>query len=148
MATIGKKMKWQWQKFVRALAWPKRALREFKRLYRTMGAKGVFWYMAIQGRWHFGLTLVLCLLSLPLLYVTLLGVTKGQGVWFSWLAVFPVVMIVGFLHYVLFRRTGSMVNRRWMYMTRLYVAPVLVLVAVMALAALLQVVLGALKAVL
>ena len=139
---LRKKIKWQWQKFVRALRWPQRAKRTFKHLYAVMGAKGVFWYMAIQGRWHYGVTLTLCLFSVGLLYASLMGVTGSELASEIKKASFPVTvppaLLAGFFHYVLWRRTAAMQNKHAMYLTRLYVAPILILVAVLVFAVLVQ----------
>lgn len=145
MASLGKRLKWQGQKILRALAWPGKALKEFRRLYRTMGPKGVFWYMALQGRWHFGVTLALSLATLPLLYAGLMGAVQVKGTLLSWLGLLPLLAIVAFFNYVLLRATSHLRNKKWLYMTRLYVSPILVLCAVMALAAVLQLVIGLIK---
>ena len=139
---LSKKIKWQWQKFFRALRWPQLAWRTFKQLYSTMGAKGVFWYMAVQGRWHYGVTLTLCLFSVGLLYISLGFVTGSELAAelkkASLLVTVPPALVAGFLHYVLWRRTAAMQNKRAMYLTRLYVAPILILVAVLVFAVMLQ----------
>lgn len=145
MATYTQRLKWKWQKFLRALGWPRRALKECRRLYKTMGSKGLFWHMAIQGRWHFGVTLALSLLTLPLLYYVLLGFTADEGAAVSWFLAFPAVAIVGFTHYVLLRASTHLRNKIWTLMTRLYAAPMLVLCGVLVLAAILQITLAAVK---
>ena len=107
-----------------------------------MGAKGVFWYMAIQGRWHYGVTLTLCLISAGLFYALTMGLIHAappsglEDV--SLLALIPPALLTFFIHYVLWRRTSGMQNKYVMYLTRLYIAPILMLVALFVLLALLQ----------
>ena len=142
---IAKRIKWKGQKLLRALKWPKRALREFRRLYREMGPKGVFWYMAVQGRWHYGLTLVLCLFSAALMFASLLGLTRAENKIINLLLVLPVTPIVGFLHYALWQRTRHVYDKQLVYMTRLYLAPVLLLAGISALVVTLKIIMALLS---
>lgn len=131
MATVKQRIGWKLDKIKRGLMWPMRAWREFRRLYKTMGPKGVFWYMAIQGRWHYGVTLFLSLVSLPLLYGVLLQFIKAQDHGLLLLLVVPPAALVGLLHYILWRRSTYMRTPRWRVLTRFYAAPIMVLVGVM-----------------
>lgn len=145
MATLRQRIGWKVDKIKRSLKWPARAVRAFRRLYTTMGPKGVFWYMAIQGRWHYGLTLFLCLLTVAGFYGALTGLVGAEGAWYGWLLAMAAALIAGFFHYVLWRRSVYMSAKKWMFMTRLYVAPVLVLSGVVMLGGVLKVLFDGVK---
>lgn len=126
-----KQIKWKLQRLGRLLLWPYKSVQGLRKLLKLMGYKGVFWHMATQGRWPFGFTLFLCLLSLPLLYRGVVLISAPFGL--QAVLMLPVVALVGWLHYILWRATTLQSSRWRMFPTRLYLGPVLVLVGVLVL---------------
>lgn len=129
---LRKQIKWKLQRLWRALLWPVRAWHSFWQLIRLVGYKGVFWHMVHQGRWHFYFTVVLCLLSLPFLYHSIVYVA-APGLSWSVIAIVPVLFFIGGIHYALWRASSLQSMGLWLYTTRLYVAPVLILTGVLGL---------------
>lgn len=114
-----------------SILWPIRELRALKRLWRLMGNKGLFWYMAIQGRWNIRLAMALSILSLVLLYAVLLIVVRFGTPWWSWVAIAPSIVLSGWLHYVLWRCTSHLKGTVRTIMYRMYTVPMLSLLIVL-----------------
>ncbi len=113
-----------------SLLWPARELKALKRLWRLMGNKGLFWYMAIQGRWNIRLTMALSVLSLVILFGLLLAVVRSGTPWWSWGAIAFGVILAGWMHYILWRCTAHSKGNWRILIYRLYAVPILSLLII------------------
>lgn len=113
----------RFKRLKRSMAAPFKKSKTFKKLWHLMGPKGVLLYMAIQGRWNPKITFFLCLASLVGVYQTLIFILNAGFSFLGWVALVPMVLLSGYMHYTLWRCAQNMRGRFLAPLFRLYAAP-------------------------